>query len=306
MAEHRILVTGGRGFVGSHLVDRLRADGWSVPSLDRAAAQHADDVRADVCNLNSVVAAMTGCEGVVHLAAVSRERMAKAHPRDCAETNVLGTVTVLEAARLTGISPWLLLASTRDVPDAGYAARSVYGASWLAAETFAQRYAEDYGLRVLTLRLSDVYGSLRDHEGKLLPSVVRQALQGRVITIRDEGQRFDFTWYEDVLHAFRLGIAKLGSQSVAGFEAVTICTGRSIRLLPLVDLVLDEVRRRTRPGNGCPGPFASQSSASDLASAPIWNDPAPARKLLGFQATVSLGDGIRRLVEDARLTIVRI
>lgn len=297
MAGDKILVTGGRGFIGGHLVDYLRRDGWRVRTLDVSpVAGNTDDLRGDIRELGDMRAAMEGCEGVIHLAAVSRERAGRESPLECMETNVLGTANVLESARHSPMRPWVILGSTRDVPNESYVARSVYGASWLAAEICARRYAEDYGLPVLVLRLSDVYGSPRDHQGKVLPTLVRRAMAGVGAAIEDTGQQFDFTWYEDVLNAFLLGVARVKHGRRAIFEVATICTGRAVGFPELTDVVW-------RTTGAClPSSLNALGVYRDnVTRTPIWNDPAPAEKLLGFRATVSLEEGMRRMVESVRL-----
>ena len=200
----RIAVTGGSGFVGSHLVDRLAGEGHDVLVLDDAPP-HRRDVEArpvDVRDLEGLVDALAGCGAVFHLAAVSDVNVAFDHPLDTLAVNVTGTANVWEAARRNGVGR-ALLASTvwvygaakgpgpydEGTPLDPSAAGHIYTASKIAAEMVVQEYRRLYGQKFTILRYGIPFGP-RMREALVIPRFVRTALDGGTITINGDGAEF--------------------------------------------------------------------------------------------------------------------
>ena len=194
--DHRILITGSEGLIGSALRASLEARGTQVVGLDLLGTAREE---GDVRSLRRVRDAIAGCLGVVHLAAVSRVVWGERAPGDCWNTNVGGVRNVLEAAHERTPRPWLLFASSREVygqprrlparEDVPLHPVNVYGRSKVEGERLVVG-ANARGLRAATVRLSNVYGSTRDHADRVIPAFVRAAISGglpSIIATRDEG-----------------------------------------------------------------------------------------------------------------------
>lgn len=212
----RILVTGGAGFIGSHLVDRLvRERSGEVSVLDnfsRGRMEHLAQsqnqiriIRGDIRDRTLVREAMSGVHMVYHLAAQSNVLGAVQDLDYSFETNVVGTYEVLRAAAAAGVSR-VVYASSREVygepasmpvPEtAPLAPKNAYGVSKAAAEMYCRLFG-DSGLEVLILRLANVYGP-RDRD-RVIPLFAAQALAGEPLTVFGNGKILDFLWIEDLL-----------------------------------------------------------------------------------------------------------
>ena len=222
MPQH-VVVTGGAGFIGSHLVDALRDEGRAVTVLDRLSAggsmlnleRHEGDpafafVLGDVNDDARVRQVLTGADAVIHAAAESHVDRSIDGARGFLESNVLGTQTVLEAARAAGVR--MLLLSTDEVYGAGDPAgglfdedatlrpRSPYAASKAAADLLCQAYVTTYGANVTVVRGTNAYGP-RQIE-RVIPTYAINALQGTPVPVYGDGrQRREFLHVRDWAHA---------------------------------------------------------------------------------------------------------
>ncbi|HTG47554.1 MAG TPA: NAD-dependent epimerase/dehydratase family protein [Actinomycetota bacterium] len=218
MPQH-VVVTGGAGFIGSHIVDALRAADRPVVVLDRLSSggsmlnleRHADDpgftfVLGDVTDPAAVAVVLQGAGAVIHAAAESHVDRSIDAARGFVETNVLGTQTVLEAALAAGVR--MLLLSTDEVYGAGDPAgglfeedsplrpRSPYAASKAAADLLCQAYVTTYGADVTVVRGTNAYGP-RQIE-RVIPTYAINALEGRPVPVYGEGrQRREFLHVRD-------------------------------------------------------------------------------------------------------------
>lgn len=219
-----VLVTGGAGFIGSHLVDLLLAEpAGRVTVLDRLStggsrmnlAQHDADprlrfVEADVNDADAVDDAVRECDAVVHAAAESHVDRSLEDPRPFFESNLLGTQTVLEAVRRHGRR--MLMVSTDEVygpgePDGGLFAedaplrpRSPYAASKAAADLVCQAYVASYGANVTVVRATNAFGP-RQIE-RVVPTYAVNALEGRPVPVYGEGrERREFLFVRDWVRA---------------------------------------------------------------------------------------------------------
>jgi UDP-glucose 4-epimerase len=298
----RALVTGGAGFIGSHIVDGLLDGGadvaivdhltrsprpWVTTALNRGAQLHVADVR-DLAGLRKAFAAARP-DVVLHLAAQVDVRRSVADPSFDAQVNVAGTVSVLEAA-LAGGARRVVMASTaatygnpERLPTPETAAvqpLSPYGTSKAAAEWYLAQYARLHGLSTLALRMANVYGPRQDPHGEagVVAIFCGAAAEARSVTIFGDGtQTRDYVYVGDVMRAWLAAV----ESDVEG--AINVSTGTETSLLELVDeLGADYALAAGRPG--------------EIARSCL--DPTTAREALGWSATTSLATGLER-TQDA-------
>lgn len=312
--KNNILVTGGAGFIGSHLVDRLLAEGvWNVtavddlndfysPAIKRAnVAAHRENpsfklVEADIRD----VAAMERLfdEGefthIVHLAARAGVRPSLAEPRLYFETNVTGTLNLLELARRHDI-PQFVWASSSSVyginakvpfaeSDPVQQPISPYAATKAACELLCHTYSHLHGIRTVGLRFFTVYGA-RQRPDLAIHKFTRAIAEGRPIPVFGDGTtRRDYTYIDDVIQGVRASIDYDATQC----EVFNLGESQTIELKELITLIEQAVGREAvidrqpmQPGD-VPVTFA---------------DITKAREMLGYNPTTKIADGIPRFVE---------
>ena len=294
----RALVTGGAGFIGSHLVDALLAAGHEATIVDHldparaatfeaAAARGARLVRADVTDVPRMLGAFAQArpEVVFHLAAQIDVRRSVEDPSTDAHVNIGGTAAVLEAARQAGVRR-VVLASTAGVygdperlptPEtAPLAPLSPYGAGKAAAEAYMSMFSRLHGLSTLSLRMSNVYGPRQNPHGEagVVAIFCSAAAEGRQVTVFGDGaQTRDFVFVEDVVAAF-LRAAASDAQG-----ALNVSTGAETSLAQLVETL--GVKRADGP-----------SRLGEIRRSSL--DPALAAERLGWRARTTLADGLER------------
>ncbi|MBF6599357.1 MAG: SDR family NAD(P)-dependent oxidoreductase [Dehalococcoidia bacterium] len=239
----RILVTGGAGFIGGHLVDRLVRDRHDVIVLDnmrrgRASAlgQHlrAGDVElveGDIRDAELLTGVMRGVETVYHLAAQSNVMGAIDDAEYSFTSNALGTFNVLRAAADAGAARLVFTSSREVYGESGYvpvdedhplAAKNPYGASKVAGEAYARTFAHCYGLDVAVLRLANVYG--HGDRDRVIPLWLDAAAAGRDLNVYGGGQVLDFVWIATVIDALTLA----GEEGLPGPTNIGSGVGTSI------------------------------------------------------------------------------
>jgi UDP-glucose 4-epimerase len=294
----RTLVTGGAGFIGSHLVDALLARGDHVAVVDDLSTGRRervpDGVALHVTDIADIgpVAERERPEVVFHLAAQADVRRSVADPAFDARVNVAGTASVLEAARAAGARR-VLFASTggalygESVPlptpeDAALAPFSPYGASKAAAETYLALFTRLHGLSTMALRFGNVYGPRQDPHGEagVIAIFAGAAAEGRPVTIFGDGrQTRDYVYVGDVVAGF------LAASASDATGAVNIGTGTETTVLELVTAYgLEPQLAPARKGE-------VERSCLDVTRA---------ADVLGWRAEVGLDDGLERTLAAAR------
>lgn len=276
----RALVTGAAGFVGRHLVARLRADGWDVVALTR------DDVDlSDRLALEHVVR-RTSCDVAVVLHAARRKATA-AERSTTAAVNASSAGWLVEAlpdscgaVLRVGSSTEYAASAAPLSEDAALQPRGFFGATKAAGSLLLQATAAERGMRSVVLRAFQVYGP-GDHHGRLVPTVLRAAATGDVLPLTAPGSRRDWVWVGDVVDA----CVRALERDVAG--VVNVGTGVQTANEELVALAAAAAGRRIRTDPGAhPG--------RDWDTGDWVCDPSRARDVLGWEPTVDLAEGLRR------------
>ncbi|HEX8708511.1 MAG TPA: GDP-mannose 4,6-dehydratase [Pyrinomonadaceae bacterium] len=308
-----ILVTGGAGFIGSHLVDRLLGEkGWRVtvvddfndfysPELKREnVREHLQNdayqlVEADIrdCARLRDVFGETKFDCIVHLAARAGVRPSLAEPLLYAETNINGTLNLLELARRHSVKQFVFGSSSSvyginaRVPfneeDPVGQPISPYAATKGAGELLCHTYSHLYGIRCVALRFFTVYGA-RQRPDLAIHKFARLISEGRAIPVFGDGTtRRDYTFIEDIIAGVRAAI----DYTASDYEAINLGESRTVELGELISLLERELgrtalieRQPLQPGD-VPQTFA---------------DVEKARRLLGYEPQTKIEDGIRRFI----------
>ena len=305
----RVLVTGGAGFIGSHLVDRLLADGCDVVVLDDLETGFRENVAGDaelrigsVADADAVREAMTGCDLVFHQAAHKAVLRSVEHPIPTDTVNTHGTLTVLQSARDLGVRR-VVHASSSSVyggaaprptrEDAPLRPRSPYAVSKLAAEEYCRVFAELYGLETVALRYFNVYGPRQRPDAMyaaVIPLFVDALLNGRAPVVHGDGlQSRDFTYVSDVVDA-NLAAAHAPAAACSG-RVYNVAAGNEWSLLDILRELGDLLGTQLPPEFTDPRPGDVRHSRADAGAA---------ERDLGFRAGVALDDGLRRTVDWLR------
>lgn len=292
------LVTGGCGFIGSHLVDALLERGHAVRVLDDLSTGKTDNIKSaaeltvgDVADARAVAQAMDGVIGCFHLAAVASVERGNRDWLGTHATNLTGAITVLDAARKSRV-PVVYASSAAVYGDpqilplaetAPTAPLSAYGADKLGCELHARVGGLVHAVPSAGLRFFNVYGPRQDplspYSGVISIFCERLLAGEEVVVFGDGAQTRDFVYVGDVVYAL------LSAMRVASPEALVfnVCTGRSTSLLELVDAIAATLGVMPRITFASPRPGDIQTSLGD---------PTSARKGLGFSARTSLRDGL--------------
>ena len=297
----RYVVTGGAGFIGSHLVDALLAEGASVCVVDDLSTGKREnlDPRAellvgDVADAALMQNAMLGADGCFHLAAIASVARCNEDWLGTHRTNLGGTIAVLDAARANGRVPVVYASSAAiygaqtQLPIAESHAPSplsAYGADKLGSELHARAGFEVHGIPSFGFRFFNVYGPRQDplspYSG-VISVFARRLAEGLPITINgDGGQTRDFIYVGDIVRFLRAGMRAAQTTKQAG--VVNACTGTMNTVNDLAAL-LAEVLGVT--GNISHGPARAGDIRESLGN------PALAEETLGVRAKVSLAEGL--------------
>ena len=308
--KKKVLVTGAGGFIGSHLTERLFELGANIRAFVRYTSRvdegfikyfsddlrkHVDIVYGDIRELETVVKATDGVDIIFNLAALVGIPYSYIHPQEVIETNTIGTLNVLMAARDAGIEK-LVQTSTSEVygtakyvpinEDHPKQPQSPYSASKIAADAIALSFYHSFDLPVAVIRPFNTYGP-RQSDRAVIPSIISQALTKDSLTLGSTTPTRDFTFVTDTVEGF---VKVAESEKSVGME-INLGTGKEISIEDLIrkiislvgrDVAIEQDKERIRPAG---------SEVERLCA-----DNTIARKVLGWSPKVSLTDGLEETI----------
>lgn len=313
----RVMVTGGAGFIGSHVSDRLAEKGHEVVIVDSFEPFYSPEVKrrniaallesgrarlieADICDPASVEAGLGDetIDAIIHLAARAGVRPSLERPLEYVRTNVEGTMAMLELARMRSIRPFVFGSSSSvygdstPVPflESGPAADPIspYAATKRAAELLCRSHAHLYGLSVICLRLFTVYGP-RQRPDLAIHKFARLMSESAAVPFFGDGRSArDYTYVADIVHGIDAALDWAMRSEPGAFEIVNLGESETTSLSELVELIASELKT-TPELNRLP------SQPGDVQQTFASVDKA--RALLGYAPRTSMKEGIARFVE---------
>ena len=289
----RVVVTGGSGFLGSHVADGLMAAGHDVTVFDQARTTRFRSVVGDLLDPAALAAAFRGASAVCHLGAIGDVYLAGEKPALAASVNAAGTANVCDAALAEGVqrvvvaSTWEVYGKPRYEPiDEEHPCEPdhPYNITKYAGELLARSSAKLKGLNVVALRLGTAFGT-RMRPNSVFRIFLRKALAGEPITIQGSGlQGRQFTHAADVARAFELALTngEVGS-------AYNIVADRMVTIRELAELVSQLAPTQLTYGEPRPG---------DVPSALVSNEAA--KRALGWAPSIDFEAGLREIYEEER------
>ena len=304
-----VVITGGAGFIGSHLATHFVESGFRVRVFDNlstgrrhnldAIASDVEFVLGDVRDEAAVQAAVKGARWVLHQAAMVSVPLSVAEPDECHAINGTGTLNVLKAAATAGVESLTFAASAaaygmdpklpssetvQPEPVSPYAATKVLG------ENYCATWAAAYGLNAIALRYFNIFGERQNPKGAyaaVISKFVEVMGSGQAPSVFGDGlQTRDFCHVSNVVAANRAAL-EVGAKATG--RPINIGTGTRISLLDLIDTLNAVFGTSLRPNFGPERLGDVRHSVADISRA---------RELLGYEATTSLEDGLRRLVRS--------
>lgn len=292
----RILITGAAGLIGGALAPLFETRGIEIHRLDLMGS---GDARGDIRDSTHIEHAIRGCDGVINLAAVSRVLWGEDDPENCWATNVEGLRNVIEAAAASDRNPWLISASSREVygqPDTLPATEdcpvrpvNIYGRSKVEGERRISLARQD-GLRACVIRLSNVFGTTTDHADRVVPAFARGAARGEQLRVDGADHTFDFTHIDDVARGI-VSLAELLLREEPAPPPIHFVSGTPTTLSELANMAIDIAGTESTLRLAPPRDF-------DVAQ--FFGSPTRAQKILGWEPSVPLREGLSRLVNDFR------
>ncbi|MBZ9577559.1 SDR family oxidoreductase [Patescibacteria group bacterium] len=291
-----VLITGGAGFIGSHLVDRLIRDGHKVVVIDNLSTgkkenlnPEADFHNLDICDFNKIKPLFQGVDFVFHLAAIPRVPVSVEDPVGTAKSNILGSINVFKAAadakvkRVIFASSSAIYGDQKTLPfreDMKPNPLSPYALQKLSGEQFADLFTKLYKIPIVSLRYFNVYGPRIDFDsdyGLVIGKFLNQKIQGKPLTIFGDGEQTrGFCYVDDVTDA---NIKAAQSEETKGGEVINISSEESHSINYLAKVIGGEVKYLPpRPGD-------PRHTKADITLA---------KNLLSWEPKISFKEGLKR------------
>lgn len=295
------LVTGGAGFIGSHLVERLLKEGCRVTVIDDLSEgkwanlpKHQNLVKYEGSILDNISKIVAGQDVIFHLAALPRVQRSIKYPRETHDVNVDGTLNLLLAARESGIKKFVFSSSSSVYGDQDQLPftedmkpnpMSPYALHKLIGEEYCQLFSKLWGLETICLRYFNVYGTRMSPDGdyaNLFPKFIKLMSQNKIPVINGDGeQRRDFTYVSDVVEA-----NLLAAESDIKDGVFNIGQGRSFSVNEVTAIINKFMGKNIKPIHG-PAVIEPRSTLASRTKA---------RKFLGWEPKVKFEEGIKTML----------
>ena len=301
----KVVVTGGAGFIGSHLIERLVEQGYQVIALDDLSTGKMENIRellrndivefirGSVTDLELLKGLFKGASYVFHLAALPSVPRSLENPLDCHQVNVTGTLNVLLAARGNGVRKVVYASSSSVYGDTPTLPKeegmfphplSPYAAAKLAGEYYCQVFNEAYKLPTVCLRYFNVYGPRQDANSQyaaVIPRFIKKVYEGTSTIIFGDGEQTrDFTFVKDAVEATFLA-AESNARGV-----FNVAGGQSITINKLAELIIKLVGNKVEPIHQEPRPGDVRHSLADISRA----------RAFGYEPKCSLEAGLGEMI----------
>lgn len=307
----KVLLTGAGGFIASHLVERLVSEGAQVRAFVRYNSRNdvgmlrlvAPDafarieiVLGDLRDVEAVNEAMRDVDTVFHLGALIAIPYSYVHPREVIETNVMGTLNVLMAARDFGVRRVVHTSTSEVYGTAQYTpideahplqGQSPYSASKIGADKIAESFYRSFDVPVVTLRPFNTYGP-RQSARAVIPTIITQALTSDEVKLGSLDPSRDFTFVADTVNGF-MCVAE--AEDVLGQE-FNLGTDNTIRIGDLAEKIFHMIGRKPKVATDSQRIRPGKSEVMKL-----WASNQKARELIGWEPRVSLDEGLRLTIE---------
>ncbi len=298
----KVLVTGGAGFIGSHLVEALVGEGHTVTVVDNLSTGHLKNLEAAMPSIEFlegdtqdpalVEQAISGCDFVFHQAALASVPASIDNPLASHAACATGTLTVLDASRKAGVKRVVYAASSSCYGDQPTMAKresdplqpmSPYAAAKLSGELYCEAFYHTYGLETVGLRYFNVFGPRQDPDSPysaVIPIFLTRMLRGSPpVVYGDGGQSRDFTFVANVVQA---NLRAAVTPGIAG-RRFNVANGAATSLLQLIDALNEELQTSIQPRHEPARVGDIRDSMADITSA---------RKLMGYSPDISFRQGL--------------
>lgn len=308
MKKDRYIVTGGAGFIGSHIVEELVARGKEVTVVDDLSTGKEENlnnvkndirfIKADIRNFNKMEKLCRECDYILHQAALRSVPRSVDDPVSTNEVNITGTLQLLLAAKESGIKKFVYASSSSVYGDTEELPKietmrpmpiSPYAVSKLTGEHYCRAIAKTFGLRTVSLRYFNVFGPRQSPESKyaaVVPIFIKQAMEGQPLTIHGDGkQSRDFTYVKNVANANILA----AESDIGSGEVLNAACNNRYSVLDVADTVQEEL------GKKCEYEYLP-SRAGDVRHTQA--DITLAEELIGYKVEVDFKQGMKKTVES--------
>lgn len=283
--ESKILVTGGTGFIGTHLVERFNSLGVRISFLAK------NGKRIDVRDWDSIKE-NEGADIVYHLAAIANVPYSWKNPRETLEINILGTINILEFCRIKDIKKMIFISSyvygrpqylpiDENHPISPF---NPYAESKVIGEELCKGYSRDYGLNCTVLRPFNIYGE-GQRKGNLIPDIVSQLEKGK-IELKDPEPKRDFLYIGDLIEGFICA----GNSEVKGFEIFNLGFGKSYKVKDVVDKIIEIYGKKVEVQ------YSKERRKHEIMDTVA--DIKKAQNMLSWSPKVDMDEGLKRTLTN--------
>ncbi|MGC9777814.1 MAG: NAD(P)-dependent oxidoreductase [Candidatus Heimdallarchaeota archaeon] len=303
----RIIITGGEGFIGFAVAEKLIDQGHNVISIDVRNqnsyvdySRNVDFRKADLQTIDVVNKIVEKADGIIHLGAVSRVLWAEDYPLTCIDVNIKGTLNILKSAKKLDKKPWIIFGSSREVYGETNGERiaenqpsipiNIYGVSKVAAEQLTKSYSHQNNIRSLSLRFSNVYGGLTDILDRVIPRFIINSLLNKPVEIHGGEQIFDFTYIDDTVNGILSAVDFLSNldEQTPHYDVFNILPGNGNTLYDVVNIIQDSFDHEIKLDH-TPKRFYDVEK--------FVGDPTKAKMKLKFECKTPLKIGINETVK---------